>query len=89
MTTVVVDIADMRISDNPEETLVTYSLGSCVGVTIYDPVIRIGGMIHCMLPLSKVDKEKAANRPLCSWIPVCKSCSACFMNPACANPELL
>ncbi|MFO7930378.1 MAG: chemotaxis protein CheD [Thermodesulfobacteriota bacterium] len=60
---VVVDIADMRISDNPNDTLVTYSLGSCIGVAIYDPALRIGGMIHCMLPLSKVDREKAKNRP--------------------------
>lgn len=63
MSLVVVDIADMRFSDNPGETLVTYSLGSCVGVTVYDPVVRIGGMIHCMLPLSKVDREKAKIRP--------------------------
>jgi len=63
MTLCVVDIAGMRISSNPEETLVTYSLGSCVGVAIYDPVLRLGGMIHCMLPLSKVDREKSLNRP--------------------------
>jgi len=59
----VVDIADMKISDNPADTLITYSLGSCIGVAIYDPVLRLGGMIHCMLPLSKVDKEKAKTRP--------------------------
>ncbi|MGM0453368.1 MAG: chemotaxis protein CheD [Thermodesulfobacteriota bacterium] len=63
MSLLVVDIADMQISDNTRQTLVTYSLGSCLGVTIYDPVIRLGGMIHCMLPLSKVDKEKAQQRP--------------------------
>jgi chemotaxis protein CheD len=59
----VVDIADMKISDNPGDTLITYSLGSCLGVTVYDPSLRLGGMIHCMLPLSKVDKEKARVRP--------------------------
>ena len=63
MTLLVVDIAGMQISNNPDETLITYSLGSCLGVTIYDPVLRLGGMIHCMLPLSKVDKEKAKLRP--------------------------
>lgn len=63
MTLIVVDIADMRISDNPGDTLVTYSLGSCIGVAIYDPALRLGGMIHCMLPLSKVDREKAKTRP--------------------------
>src|SRR6056297_104953 len=63
MATIVVDIAGMQISSNPEDILITYSLGSCVGVSIYDPVLRIGGLIHCMLPLSKVDPEKAAQRP--------------------------
>lgn len=60
---VTVDISDMKISSNQNEILATYSLGSCVGVVLYDPVARIGGMIHCMLPLSKIDPEKAALRP--------------------------
>jgi len=59
----VVDIADMVVSDDPNDVLVTYSLGSCLGVAIYDPVARAGGMIHCMLPLSKVDEEKARAKP--------------------------
>lgn len=63
MAQIVVDIADMRISKNPGDTLITYSLGSCIGVAIYDPAIGLGGMIHCMLPLSKVDREKAQVRP--------------------------
>ncbi len=63
MSAIVVDIADMAISDNPEDELVTYSLGSCLGITVYDPELRIGGMMHCMLPLSKVDPEKAALKP--------------------------
>lgn len=63
MAQIIVDIADMRISKNPGDTLITYSLGSCIGVAIYDPVIGLGGMIHCMLPLSKVDREKAQVRP--------------------------
>ncbi|MCF8108100.1 MAG: chemotaxis protein CheD [Desulfohalobiaceae bacterium] len=63
MTMIIVDIADMRISDNPAETLITYSLGSCFGVSVYDPALHLGGLLHCMLPLSKVDKEKAKNRP--------------------------
>ncbi len=63
MSQIVVGIAEMAISDNPEDVIVTYSLGSCIGVTVYDPVLRIGGMIHCMLPLSKVDEEKAKTTP--------------------------
>lgn len=59
----IIDIADLKISKQPGDILVTYSLGSCVGVAVYDPAVRIGGMIHCMLPLSKVDKDKARERP--------------------------
>lgn len=59
----IVDIADMKISRNPSDTLVTYSLGSCVGVAMYDPLLKVGSMIHCMLPLSRIDKEKAQQRP--------------------------
>lgn len=56
-------ISEMIVSDNPGEILITYSLGSCLGVTIYDPVVKIGGIIHCMLPLSSVDKKKAEKAP--------------------------
>ena len=34
---VIVDIADSQVSNNPQATLVTYSLGSCIGVVIWDP----------------------------------------------------
>ena len=58
-----VDISDMKISRDPTDVIVTYSLGSCVGLTLYDPVAGIGGMIHCMLPLSKIDPDKARLKP--------------------------
>jgi chemotaxis protein CheD len=60
---ITIDISDMKISRNREDVLVTYSLGSCVGLTLYDPIAGIGGMIHCMLPLSKIDPEKAKIKP--------------------------
>lgn len=62
-TQVIVDIADMKVSTDPECALVTYSLGSCLGVTIYDPEIHVGGMAHFMLPLSTLDTEKTRDRP--------------------------
>jgi chemotaxis protein CheD len=63
MGNVIVDISAMELSSNPDEVLITYSLGSCLGVAIYDPVAKIGGMIHCMLPLSKIDRKKAEAKP--------------------------
>ncbi len=59
----VVGISDMAVSSNPEEVLVTYSLGSCLGVSVYDPQKGIGGMIHCMLPVASVDPVKAQANP--------------------------
>ncbi|MCX7934232.1 MAG: chemotaxis protein CheD [Planctomycetota bacterium] len=59
----VVDISEVAFCDDPAATLVTYSLGSCLGVAIYDPRRGVGGMAHCMLPLSKLDPAKAAACP--------------------------
>jgi len=53
----------MQVTGDPETTLVTYSLGSCIGVVIYDPVVRVGGLLHYMLPESKIDAEKARTNP--------------------------
>lgn len=60
---ITIDISDMKLSNNRDDILVTYSLGSCAGLTLYDPVAGVGGMIHCMLPLSKIDPEKAKLKP--------------------------
>lgn len=46
-----VGIADMKMAKLNGE-LVTYALGSCIGICLYDPVIRLGAMIHIMLPLN-------------------------------------
>lgn len=59
----VVGISEMQTSTEPNDVLVTYSLGSCVGLSLYDPVAGVGGLIHCMLPLSKIDPEKAKKNP--------------------------
>jgi len=60
---VTVDISDMKVSKRSDDILVTYSLGSCVALSLYDPVVGIGGLIHCMLPLSKIDPVKARANP--------------------------
>ena len=44
-----VGIADMKIS-RQEGTLITYALGSCIGISFYDPMIKLGGLLHIMLP---------------------------------------
>ncbi len=60
---VVVGIADLAVSNNPTLTLATYSLGSCLGISIFDPVAKVGGLLHVMLPESKIDPDKAQRQP--------------------------
>ena len=59
----IVGVSDMKVTNDIETTLVTYSLGSCIGVAIYDPVARVGGLLHYMLPESSLDQEKARKNP--------------------------
>ncbi len=44
-----VGMADLRTAKAPD-VLTTLGLGSCIGLTLYDPVLKIGGMVHYMLP---------------------------------------
>jgi chemotaxis protein CheD len=59
----VVAVADMKISNQPGDEIITFALGSCLGITVYDPVALVGGMLHVMLPLSTIDPSKAAENP--------------------------
>ena len=59
-----VGISDMKVSSEKNDVIVTYSLGSCIGLSLYDPVVQVGGIVHCMLPLSKIDPARAAAMPL-------------------------
>jgi len=44
-----VGMADLQVAKAPD-SLITLGLGSCIGLTLYDPVTKIGGMVHYMLP---------------------------------------
>ncbi|MBN1516345.1 chemotaxis protein CheD [Candidatus Sumerlaeota bacterium] len=63
MPIVKIDIAEMQISNNPNDILMTQSLGSCVGLALYDPEVKLGALLHYMLPLSKVNPKMAARLP--------------------------
>jgi len=60
---IIVGMADMKITNDLNATVITYSLGSCIGISIYDPIAKVGGMLHYMLPEAKLDLEKAKQRP--------------------------
>ena len=46
-----VGIADMKIGKG-NDLLVTYALGSCIGLCFYDPKLKLGALLHVMLPLN-------------------------------------
>ena len=56
MDAVVVGIADGKTVRYPGK-LVTYALGSCVGICLYDPLAQVAGMVHILLPY----QEEAVN----------------------------
>lgn len=58
----VVVVADMKLGKGGD-VLVTHALGSCLGLMVHDPQAQVGGLLHAMLPLSKINPEKAANNP--------------------------
>ncbi len=59
----IVGVADMKVSKQPGDIVVTHALGSCLGITVYDPVSTVGGIFHVMLPSSDVNPEKAKKNP--------------------------
>ncbi len=61
--TLVIGVADMIVSNDSCAELVTYSLGSCLGIALYDPARKVGGILHVMLPDSSIDSVKATTMP--------------------------
>ena len=59
----IVGVSDMKVSNDPDSLLITYSLGSCIGLGVYDSVARVGGILHLMLPESSIDPAKAQKNP--------------------------
>ncbi len=63
MSDLIVGISDIKISNSLNDVIITYALGSCIGITVYDPVARVGGLLHYMLPDSTLDDKKAKETP--------------------------
>ncbi len=57
----VVGISDYKVARNPN-VFVTYALGSCVGICLYDKQLKIGGLSHIMLPESSMFNKSDINR---------------------------
>lgn len=53
----------MAISSSPDEIIVTHALGSCIGLSVFDPQVCVGALLHFQLPSSKNDEAKAIKNP--------------------------
>ena len=63
MCALIVGIGDCKVSRDPSDVLVTHALGSCIAIVAYDPVAKVAGLLHYMLPESSLDADKAQKRP--------------------------
>lgn len=54
---VVVGISDQQVAA-PPDNLITYALGSCVGICLYDNLNKVSGLAHILLPESFLDSDK-------------------------------
>ncbi len=60
---VVVGVGDLAVSNNANVNISTFALGSCVGIIVYDAAVKVGGLIHIMLPDSTLSPDKAQKQP--------------------------
>ena len=61
---IIIGISDAKVSSDLVDVLATFSLGSCIGVCLYDPAVHIGGMLHYQLPYSSMDPDRAKKEPM-------------------------
>lgn len=48
--TIVVGMGELQVSKDPHAVLTCLGLGSCIGFSSYDPVVKVAGMVHIVLP---------------------------------------
>jgi chemotaxis protein CheD len=60
---IVVGVGEMALCNTQGAQLVTYGLGSCLAVAIHDPLAKVGGVLHLMLPDSRLAPHRALERP--------------------------
>jgi chemotaxis protein CheD len=64
LVTRVIGVADCGISADARDSLATYGLGSCIAVTMYDPIAKVGGLLHFLLPeQSAVESSRGRDNP--------------------------
>lgn len=59
----VVGVAAYKVSATIGERLTTHALGSCLGIAVYDPLVRVAGLLHVMLPSGTIDRAQMRASP--------------------------
>ena len=59
---IVVGVGDMKVASEEAGTIITNALGSCIGLTVYDPIAKVGGLLHYML-VQPQERERARANP--------------------------
>jgi chemotaxis protein CheD len=59
----VVGIGELAVSDSPDDVIVTHALGSCIAVCLWDPQVRVAGLLHFLLPEAKLNPDRARRQP--------------------------
>ncbi|MBN2027256.1 MAG: chemotaxis protein CheD [Actinobacteria bacterium] len=59
----IIRAGEMRISDDPEDEIITYSLGSCIAISIHDPAAVVGGLLHFQLPVPNSREDRREDNP--------------------------
>jgi chemotaxis protein CheD len=59
----VVGIGEFAVSDQPDDMIVTHALGSCIAVCLWDAQAGVAGLIHFLLPESRINQQRAAEQP--------------------------
>ncbi|HYP08364.1 MAG TPA: chemotaxis protein CheD [Bryobacteraceae bacterium] len=63
LATRLVGVADCGVSADINDSFTAYALGSCIAVTAYDPIARVGGLLHFLLPEQTADAGRGRDNP--------------------------
>jgi chemotaxis protein CheD len=59
----VVGIGEFAVSNDRESLIVTHALGSCVAICLWDPIAGVAGLVHVLLPDSRINPPRAQQQP--------------------------
>jgi chemotaxis protein CheD len=60
---IIVGIGELAVVDRPDDVIVTYALGSCIAVCLFDAVAGVAAMLHFLLPDSSINAQRAIAQP--------------------------